>query len=296
MIINPESLSPGDTVGIVAPASPFDPEKLEIGVRLIREMGFRVKVPDPIPAPAGYLSAPDDFRARQLNQCFADKEIKAIVCTRGGYGSIRILNLLDYRLIRNNPKILVGYSDITVLLTALYCKCGFSVFHGPMAAGLGDVDEDSRNGLYKILTFRDALEYPLKDSSILSSGKAEGPVAGGNLTSLCHLTGTPYMMNFAGHILFLEDRGEALYRIDRMLMHLKLAGSLSGIQGLILGSFQECGDYAGIVNLVLDIFKEENFPILAGFGAGHGGRNLAFPMGMSAILDCDSGFLRFERR
>ncbi len=296
MIMIPDSLSPGDKVGIVAPASPFDPKKLEEGVKMIRDMGFRVECPEPMSITTGYLSAPDDFRARQLNRCFADKEIKAIVCARGGYGSIRILPLLDYPLIRRHPKIFLGYSDITVLLTALYRKCRFSVFHGPMAAGLGDVDEDSRIRLFHALTFVDALEFPLKDATILSSGKAEGPVAGGNLTSLCHLAGTPYGMNFHGHILFLEDRGEALYRIDRMLMHLKLTGCLSGIRGLILGTFDECGDYADIVNLVPEIFKEEDIPILAGFGGGHGRRNLAFPMGMPATLDCDKGVLRFERR
>ena len=293
-IINPDCLVHGDGIGIVAPSSPFDEKKFAEGIKIIEAMGFKVNVPADILDPMGYLSAEDTVRAGQLNRYFADNSIKAIMCARGGYGSIRLLPYLDLDLIRENPKIFIGYSDVTVLLTAFYRNCNLAVFHGPMVAGLSEIDEISLDSLQKALTSFDSLEYLLDECSVLKFGKANGSLVGGNLTSLCHLVGTPYGMNCHGRILFLEDRGEALYRIDRMLMHFKLAGCFDGIKGLILGSFIDCGDYTDIVRVVGEIIKDLDIPIICGFGAGHGNTNLTLPLGLPVLLDTDRRILKFN--
>ena len=296
MIKIPEKLKNGDAVGIVAPASPFDEMKLKEGGAILESMGFKVTAGDMLSDVRGYLSASDAVRADQIHQYFADGDIKAILCARGGYGAIRILSKLNYDVIKKNPKIFMGFSDVTVLLTALYQKCRMAVYHGPMVAGLSDADRETRDAMKHILTFPGDLEFSFEHIKVLRAGKARGPVIGGNLTSLCHLAGTPYGMNFNGHILFLEDRGEALYRIDRMLMHLKLAGCLEGIKGLILGTFEECGHYGDIENLAEELLNETDIPILAGFEAGHGGRNLAIPLGVPAVIDTDERIFLIQQQ
>jgi muramoyltetrapeptide carboxypeptidase len=290
----PQKLVVGDCIGIVAPASPFDRGKFEKGIEIIASMGFRVKVDHLTTEESGYLSASDEIRAMQIAQCFADPEIKAVFCARGGYGSIRILDLLDWETICTNPKSFVGFSDITTLLTAFYVKCGFAVFHGPMVATLADSDEVSMTALAAVLTQPDQYRLALEQCTILKRGVAVGPVIGGNLTSLCHLMGTPYAPKFSTHILFLEDRGETTYRIDRMLTHLKLAGCFDEIVGLVLGSFTDCGEYRDIERLALDCLHQSDIPCVSGLKAGHGEQNLAVPMGMPAILDTEAACLSFD--
>ncbi len=289
----PGRLSPGDWVGMVAPASAFDKEKFEKGIEVITSMGFHVNIPPGLMDPKGYLSASDESRAGHINRYFADPGIKAIFCARGGYGSIRILEYLDWETIFNNPKIFVGFSDVTTLLSAFYVKCRFAVYHGPMAATLSDSDEASRTALLTALTSRFPYRLSLENCSILKSGTALGPVIGGNLASLCHLMGTHYAPNTKNHILFLEDRGEPIYKIDRMLMHLKLAGCFDGINGLVLGSFTECGDYWDIEKLITDLLDDYDIPLVSGLNAGHGGQNLTIPMGIPAFLDTNEGVVSF---
>ncbi len=292
----PDRLRAGDAVGIVAPASGFGRKKFEQGVKIIESMGFRVKFPKSLFNSRGYLSAPDELRAEHLNAFFADPEIKAVLCARGGYGSIRILPRLDFKLIQKNFKIFMGFSDITVLLAAFYGRCGFAVFHGPMAATLPDMDEASVAAMQDALTFSDEFVLPLENCRIIRPGTASGPVAGGNLTTLCHLMGTDFQLDCGNHILFLEDSGEAPYRIDRMLNHLKLAGCFKGICGLILGTFDRCGDYAAVVDMVRNLLEGTDIPIVAEFPAGHGRRNLAIPMGMPAVLDTDNMSVSFKTK
>jgi muramoyltetrapeptide carboxypeptidase len=290
----PERLSPGECIGIVAPASAFDTAKFERGIELITSMGFRVDIPQGLLDPKGYLSASDEIRAMHINRYFADPGIKAIFCARGGYGSVRALEWLDWDTICKNPKIFVGYSDITVLLSAFYVKCRFAVFHGPMAVTLADSDEDSKTALLTALTCPNPYQFSLEDCRILKPGAAAGPVIGGNLASLCHLMGTAYAPQTKKHIVFLEDRGEALYRIDRMLKHLALAGYFKDISGLVLGSFAECGDYREIEKLALDVLGHRDVPLVSGLNAGHCGRNITIPMGVPAILDTDRRMLSFN--
>ncbi len=296
MIRIPERLFPGDCIGIVAPASGFDAVKFESGVEIIEAMGFRVDIPQGLMDPQGYLSASDEVRARHIMDYFSDPGIKAIFCARGGYGAIRVLERLDWEMIYNHPKIFVGYSDITVLLSAFYEKGRFAVFHGPMVATLSDADEDSRAALLAALTSRNPYQPSLENCRILKSGVAAGPVIGGNLASLCHLMGTAFSPETKDHILFLEDKGEAAYRIDRMLMHLKLAGCFEKICGLVLGSFTDCGDYRVVEELVLGLLAHRDIPLVSRFSAGHGGQNLTIPMGIPANLDTDRRTLSFDFR
>lgn len=290
----PQPLNPGECIGIVAPASAFDIKKFESGIGVLSSMGFRLDIPEGLLNPNGYLSSSDESRAMHINRYFADPDIKAIFCARGGYGAIRLLEWLDWETIRKNPKIFVGYSDITVLLSAFYVKCRFAVFHGPMVATLTDSDEESKSALLAALTGRNPYPFSLEDCRTLIPGRGKGPVIGGNLTSLCHLMGTSYAPETKNHIVFLEDRGEAPYRIDRMLAHLSLAGCFEDIAGLVLGSFTECGEYHDIERLAADVLPHRDVPLVSGLNAGHCGRNLTIPLGVPAILDTDSRMLSFD--
>jgi len=286
--ILPPRLVPGDAIGIAAPASPFDTEIFYRGADVLKDMGFKVCIPDDIFAKKGYLAGSDRHRAESLNRLFADRNIKAILCAKGGFGSLRILPLLDFEMIRRHPKIFAGFSDVSALLWALYSRCGLVTFHGPVITTLGNADQETKDALLSMLLSADLrLEIKAEKGITLRGGSASGPLAGGNLSTLCHLAGTPFAPVFIGHILFLEDRGEPSYKIDRMLFQMKLSGCFDGIAGLILGEFQDCGRTEEILKIVNNIFREYDIPILAGFDAGHGKRNLALPMGLEAELDAD---------
>ena len=293
-MIIPQPLSLGDTIGIVAPAGPSDPDKLNRGSELIREMGYKTILPKFSGDSGGYLSAPDEIRARQLNRYFNDPSIKAVLCARGGYGSSRILNRIDYAAVKKYPKLFIGFSDITFLHSAIYKKCGLVTFHGPLATTLASSDRLSKDAFQRILNFPGDPLLPLDGCRVVSSGRASGPIIGGNLTCLCHLMGTAYQPDSRGHLLFLEDKGEAVYRIDRMFTHLQSAGFLDHISGLILGSFESCGPYEQVIDIADEICCKKKIPVIAGFGAGHGKRNLTLPFGLPAVLDTEACSLRFD--
>jgi muramoyltetrapeptide carboxypeptidase len=291
----PGRLGSGARIGIVAPAGPFDDDTFGRGIRMLEEMGFKVVVPPELLDPRGYLAGSDKRRARFVNQLFADKSIDAIVCARGGYGSIRILQLLDYETIVRNPKVFVGFSDITVLLNVLLDRCGLATFHGPVVTSLADASEATRNALVQAISSDARIEIRLPEGTAVKPGLGTGPVCGGNLTILCHLVGTPYMPEFSGRILLLEDRAEAPYRIDRMLVHMKLAGCFEDLAGIVLGSFEDCGSMDTILSIVSDVFAPHSIPILAGLDAGHGKNNLTIPLGVEATLDADRHILSYRQ-
>lgn len=295
MQLVPDRLLPGDTIGIVAPASPFDRKEFDRGVAVLKAMGFRIIVPDDIYIKKGYLAGPDIHRANLINTFFADRKIKAIICARGGFGSMRVLSLLDFESIKKNPKIFIGFSDISAILSVLYTKCGFVVFHGPMVTSLGDASKKTREALLAAVSSDAMLAIRPKTGITIRHGMASGPIAGGSLTTLCHLVGTPFEPMFKGHILFLEDKGEACYRIDRMLTQMKLAGCFDGLAGLVLGSFKDCGSVSEIIGIVDNLFKEDNIPVLAGFEVGHGKSNITIPIGLNATLDTDTQLLSFHK-
>jgi muramoyltetrapeptide carboxypeptidase len=290
----PRRLKPGAAIGLAAPASPFDRESFDRGVEALRDMEFEIVIPDGLSSAEGYLAGPDGHRAAVLQRLFEDARIDAIICARGGYGSLRILPLLDYDRIAAHPKILIGFSDATALLSAITERCGFAAFHGPVVTTLADATDSTRTALLSAIASDAPLVFSPPSAVALRSGRATGVVCGGNLTTLCHLLGTPYQPSFRNRILFLEDRGEAAYRIDRMLTQLKLSGCLEGIRGLILGSFTRCGSDREIFEIVGDRFSDASVPILAGLPVGHTEPNLTLPLGIEAVLDADRHTLRFE--
>ena len=294
VVQNPARLSPGDTIGIVAPSSPFNHQAFQSGIAVLEKKGFHVTVPDDLFAKKGYLAGSDKQRALQLNNSFANPELKAILCARGGFGALRILSFLNYHLIGRNPKIFIGFSDITALLAVLYYKCNLVTFHGPVVTSLGNAPSETQNAFFKALLSKSALQIKSPQPICLNPGIVAAPLAGGNLTTLCHLAGTAFAPDFSDHILLLEDRGEATYRIDRMLSHMKLAGCFENLAGLVLGSFEECGPTDSVYKIVKNIFKTENIPIAAGFEIGHGTQNMTVPLGLRVELDASHGLLTYD--
>ncbi len=302
-IIKPNQLRRGDIIGICAPASPpASDANLNRGIIYLEQLGFRIELGKNVLRKNGYLAGTDKQRAADLNSLFANPNVMAIFSVRGGYGSHRILPLLDYNLIKNNPKIFVGYSDITAIQLALFAKCGLVTFSGPMVAvemaeGLENTTEER---FWKMLTSKD------KPNSI--AGKAKIPVAkrrtatgkliGGNLSIISSLVGTQYFPNTDNTIFILEDIDERPYRIDRMLMQLKLADVFMKMNGIVLGDFSRCRPEKGKPSLTIKkIFQETfstfMFSVLSDIRYGHLKNSIPFPMGVYVKLDGKKNQLEF---
>jgi muramoyltetrapeptide carboxypeptidase len=296
-LIRPAALRPGDTIAIVAPAS-YLPHKdrhlLDEGIRQLESHDFRVIYGRTISHEHLYLAGRDEERARALMEAFLNPEVKAIIGLRGGYGSQRILPLLDENLITKHPKIFVGSSDLTSLLIFLHRRCFLVTFYGPMAASRHFQGEN----LMTLLNILQGKKPPALTGDPLKPGRAQGPLLGGCLTSLIHSLGTPYEVNLEGSILLAEDVNEAPYRIDRMLTHLRNAGKLQGVRGVVFGNMTGCdleGAQEGLLRrVILDVFDKIDIPILFRVPVGHGTRNLTVPLGVGAVLDSTSGELELE--
>ena len=289
----PRALKPGDTLGIAAPASPFDRKSFEAGVQVLKTMGFHLVAPEDLFEKNGYLAGTDHQRADQLTRLFTDPAIDGIICARGGYGSMRILPLLDAALLAKHPKALVGFSDITALLAYLVHRCRLVAFHGPSVTTLGNGDPATRERFLGAVATCEALTLTPGCPQTIRVGSATGNFFCGNLTVLCHLTGTGYQPDLTDHILMIEDRGEAPYRIDRMLTQMRQAGCFEGLAGLALGTFTDCGSADEIQRIVSDRMDGLDIPILAGFDVGHAAVNLTLPVGVPATLDTASETLVF---
>lgn len=291
--ISPPALSSGDTIGVVAPARWLEPEKLEAAKAVLEEAGFRVRLHDQNGLRDGQLAGTDTERAAALMEMAADPDIKAVMCARGGYGALRIVDGLDYGVIAANPKIYVGYSDITCLLWAIRQNTGMATLHGPMMVDLaGNLDGESRNHLAATLTGDDpwANAPGLSSLRTMRPGSGEGPLVGGNLTILANMIGTAGDFDTAGAVLFIEDVDEYLYNIDRMLLHLKRAGRLDDLAALVLGSFTDMKDHEvpfgrDVEQMVMEHCAHGGYPIVAGFPCGHGDTNLALPVGIAARIE-----------
>ena len=291
----PECLVPGDRIGIVAPSSAFDDQMFWRGIETIRDMGFFPVIPDQLFLKKRYLAGEDHHRAHLINRMFADDAIKAIFCARGGYGASRVLSHLDWKTICSHPKVFVGFSDVSVLLTAFYSRCGMVTFHGPVVTSLAVSDPETKAMLKAVISTPDPVVYDLGRPVAIRPGTARGTVMGGNLCTLCHLAGTAFAPDVSGSILFLEDCGEPSYKIDRMLNHLKMCGWLEDIAGLMIGSFERCGDEEVIFQIVEEMFEDDRIPVMGGLEIGHGVRNLTIPVGVEAVLDTSRGQLAFCR-
>ena len=289
--IKPPALRPNARIGVVAPAGAFDRGALSQGVELIKTMGFEIQLPEGLFEVHGYLAGDDQHRADQLQAMFCDDGVDAIMCARGGFGTLRILSLIDYDLIAAHPKPFIGFSDISALHHALYQKAGLVTFHGPMVCTMRKSDKQSQVAWQHMLSADQPLSVFAHDKCVVRTGRAEGVLVGGNLTTLCHLLGTPYAPSYRDCILFLEEIGEAVYRIDRMLTQMKLAGCFERVAGVVLGTFKGCGQAEEIKGLVAHIFEDYEAPILTGFAVGHGRRNLTLPLGVTVRLDADRGEL-----
>lgn len=306
-IVRPPRLKPGDEIGIVAPASAtFQTIDVDIARESLEALGLKVKIGAHVLARHGYLAGGDKDRAADINGFFADDSIKAVVPIRGGWGSSRVLPHLDYDTIRRNPKVVVGYSDITALHNAIHAKTGLVTFHGPN--GMGRWDSWSLDYFKRVLfageavtlsnlvklSDRNALTPTEHRMQTITPGTARGRLLGGNLTVLTAILGSPYVPSFEGAILFLEDVGEDLYRVDRMFTQLKLAGVLDVIRGFIFGTCAECGPGEGFASLTLEeIFADHIKPlgIPAWFGAmiGHQTPQWTVPIGIEAEVDASKG-------
>ena len=288
-IIKPPALRPGDTVGVVAPAAAVDSAGLERGAAAISDLGYRVKLSPHVLDRAGILAGEDKSRARELTAFFHDPEVKAVFGARGGYGSGRLLPLLDFAELARSPKIFVGFSDATFLLNALVDHSHMVSFHGPMVAmdlarGL------SPRGLAHLQALLSgAPEFELGAIETLHPGIAEGRLIGGCLSVIVAMMATPWQPVFDGRILFLEDTGEKAYRIDRMLVQMRQAGVFERVAGIIFGALRPVAESAQEQALIAEFVGEQTAglkcPVLFGVEAGHGTENLTLPLGALARLD-----------
>lgn len=301
----PAPLKKKDTIAVIAPSGQLkDTHHFSRGVTFLEEMGFNVRYPRELWPGDNYLADSDENRALELNKAFSDPEIKGIISMRGGYGCLRMIDRIDLRQIFQNPKIVVGFSDITVLLNYLYMQTGLISFHGPGVTSLSKGTNSSHESLYHCLTGKWRKVFPPKKIEVLKKGpSSSGPLVGGNLASLVTLLGTPYDFSWDGKIVFLEDINEPIYRIDRMLTQLFLAKKLTNISGLILGDFSVSSYQDDIEKLrykeqvwsrTLELCEHTPFPVWADFPCGHGSENITFPLGAMAEMNREKTELIFR--
>lgn len=301
----PPRLRAGDTVALVSPSTTLSSDEgLERAEYWIRGMGL---VPKPGPHAAarwGYLAGTDEQRAADLNAAYADPEVKAVFAVKGGWGGARILPLLDWTTIRANPKLLIGYSDVTSLHLAFAARAGFATVHGGNA--MSSWRKASWESLWRlafagdtpVLGGADVEAETGRSARTITGGKAQGRLLGGNLTVLSTLMGTPWVPDLKGAVLLLEDVNEAEYRVDRMFQQLKLAGVLEGLAGVVFGQCTRCTagepDYTGFTvdDLVDQYFAQLGIPAISGFDSGHVANQLSLPMGARVEIDGDARTVR----
>jgi len=308
-LIKPKALEKGDTIGVLSPASkPQNENNFLNGIKYLEDSGYNTIVAKHTLNERGYLAGTDSDRLTDLHEMFADPQVKAIFCSRGGYGTPRILHQVDYDLIKNNPKIFVGYSDITALCFAILAKSGLITFSGPMVAvemGKG-IQLFSENSLWQNLTYaNDLMKIKNPESEairVIKEGKGEGRLIAGCLSVLVGLIGSSYMPDLTGAILVVEDVQEAPYRIDRCLAQLRLTGILQKLNGLVFGQFIDCvptdSDAVSLTyeEVLLDYVHDLNIPVISNVAYGHGPIKVTLPIGVQAQLDTSNGFLTILER
>jgi muramoyltetrapeptide carboxypeptidase len=297
-IIKPRRLQVGDTIGLINPAA-FNYEKeVQPFFKVIEKLGLKVKLGEHFYDRYGYLAGKDADRAADVNAAFADREVQAIFTGMGGWGCNRILPLLDYNMIRNNPKIIMGFSDITALLLAIYAKTNIITFHGPL--GVSSWSPFTIDYVKQVLFDGESITMQNTGTikvETISSGKARGKLIGGNLSVLAATVGSAYLPAWENSILFVEEVGEEVYRIDRMLTQLKLAGILDRISGFVFGQCTKCEAEKPQESLTLsqvlsDHIRPLRIPAWYGSMVGHIRDKFTLPIGLQVEIDADSGTIR----
>ncbi len=304
-IIKPRALRQGDTIAIVAPGSNLKADCLARGVVELERIGFRVRYEQDILSKDRYTAGTDQRRAGELMRAFADPEVKGIWAARGGYGSMRLLKQLDENLLRQHPKVFIGYSDITALHIYFYRRLGWVTFHGPMAAKdlAGGEEHYDRETLIKAITQTTPLgEIVSSRTEMLhrgNGGRVSGRLLGGCLSLISTMMGTPDELDTCDSILFLEDTATKPYAIDRILQQLKLAGKFDDVRGIIFGEMTECEQHNDqsykIQDVLAECTRDLGVPVMFGLPSGHSPRsNLTLPLGVMAALDADHGVLSVD--
>lgn len=309
-IIKPPRLKKGDTIGLISPGSDIKEKELSESITNLEKLGFKVKPGKNVLAKYGYLGGTDKERSDDINEMFADKEVNGIVCTRGGYGCGRLLPYLNYDLIKENPKVLIGYSDITSLLYGIFAKTGLVCFHGPV--GISTYNDYStscfvdtlmnKNDYLALFNAAETNNDKAYNTVTIKDGIGRGRLVGGNLSLVVSVMGTPYDIDLKDKILFLEEIGEEPYRIDRMLTQLLISGNLEKAKGIALGVFNNCDikkdnpEFSNSLSLI-DVLKDRlsslNIPIVYGMSFGHITNKMTLPFGVEAELNTHEQSLTF---
>ncbi len=299
--ILPKKLKKGDLIGLVTPGSPVTKEQLEGAVNKIEALGFRTTYNESVLSEYGYFAGRDQERADELMEMFSRKDIDGIWCVRGGYGSIRILDLLNYELIRQNPKVFIGYSDITAIITAIYEQSRLVSFHGPM--GISDFNSFSIKSIEKVLidpktTYRYSYrrekktkDNPEFDRYTITGGRAEGILTGGNISVLDSMIGSRFEPNFKNKLVYLEEIEEKTYRVDKMVFHLLSGTNIKEAAGIVMGAMGDCNindEPRLTLRMALnDLLKPLGIPVAYGLSFGHISRMITIPTGIRAAFDAD---------
>lgn len=300
----PKSLKKGDTIGLIGASSPTPPENLPKAIEAIEKLGFKVVVGETCRERHGYLAGKDDLRAREVNEMFRNPDIDGIFCIRGGYGAAKILPSLDLEMIKANPKVFAGYSDVTALHIAFNQQCDFVTYHSPMPSTefiKPGMDEYTWNSFISSVMDTERTDYQLENAegtemTTLVAGEATGQLVGGNLTLVTSSLGTPYEIDTKGKILFLEDIDEYERSIDRMLTQLKLAGKLDDAAGILLGAWTNCGPQnpdkpdqsLSLKTIFEEILVPTGKPILMDITCGHVLPTLTLPLGKTVTFNTET--------
>ena len=301
----PEKLKKGDVIGLVSPCSQISTERKAQCIKTIENLGFRVKAADNIDAvKGGFMAGDEKIRGEWINRMFADPEVKGIFCIRGGDGGNRITDFLDLNIIKENPKVFVGYSDVTTLHHIFNQQCDFVTFHGPMVSSnmVDDFDKESRDGFFASLELDGRGEYTYVEPEgmeieVAREGKAEAVITGGNLSVMCASIGTPYEIDTEGKILFIEEVGAHIGNADRHIYQLRNAGLLHKAAGIILGQFTEnildMEDYTE-TECILDAIGDLNIPVMFNIQSGHGKPMICIPLGAVCKMDTEEKSIVFR--
>jgi muramoyltetrapeptide carboxypeptidase len=291
-IIKGRRLEPNQTVGIISPASPVTLSEIQQSLNLLESFPLKITFGRHVFESKNYLAGSDHERLSDLHEMFSDPDVRAIFCARGGYGSIRLLDKIDFGLIRKNPKILIGFSDLTALLMAIYKQCGLITIHGPTLKDL----HKSKNwpDLSSLITTNHMPRIFFDRGEAINKGSAKGILLGGNLSTICSLINTPFLPSFKEAILFLEEKGESPYRLDRMITQLSLSNLLKRLSGLIIGQIEDSGKKELVYSVLKERLSGLDMPVVTGLPVGHGSENLSLPLGLPALLDTEQMVLNIE--